>query len=97
MTLDSQQRLCRAGIVIGALFCVAAVLEVGVGLMGLFSSFANVEPEALEEPEDVSQIVAEALIVVVVRLWPLPPGLLFLVPSLIWRHRLRSKLHALPQ
>lgn len=89
MTLASQQRLCRAGVIIGVLFCVAAVLEVGIGLLGLFTSFVQAGDEAMEDPEGISAVVAEALITTIVRLWPLPLAVLFLVPSLIWRHRLR--------
>jgi hypothetical protein len=89
MTLDSQQRLCRAGIIIGALFCVAAVFEVTIGLMGLFTSFTTAGDEDLQDPEGISAVVAEVIITMIVRLWPLPIAVLFLVPSLIWRHRLR--------
>jgi hypothetical protein len=45
MTLDSQLRLCRAGMIIGAFLCVAAVLQVSVGLLGLFSDFDAADRE----------------------------------------------------
>ncbi|QIF05010.1 hypothetical protein [Roseimicrobium sp. ORNL1] len=94
MTLASQLRLCRAGIVIGVLFCVAAVFEVTIGLLGMFRDFDGMSGEELQDPSGLSQVVGEALIVIVVRLWPLPLGLLALLPSLIWRHRLRRRMDA---
>jgi hypothetical protein len=95
MTLDSQLRLCRAGMIIGVLLCVAAVLEVSVGLLGLFSDFDAADREALKDPQTAGRFAGEVLITIVVRLWPLLPGLIFLVPSLIWHRRLRRVERAL--
>lgn len=89
MTFTSQLRLCRACIIIGSLFCIVAMLEVGTGLAGLFRSLGETEAEAVHEPAAVGAIVGEMIIVVIVRLWPLPLALIFLIPSLVWRHRLR--------
>jgi hypothetical protein len=96
MTLASKHRICRAGIIIGALLCVAAFFEVSIGLMGLFSDFGEADREALKDPQVAGAVAGEVMITVIVRLWPLPPGLLFLVPSLIWRQRLRRAGRALP-
>jgi hypothetical protein len=94
MTLASQHRLCRDGIVIGVLFCVAAVFEVTIGLMGMFRDLDGMSGEDLQDPAGLGQVVAEALIVIIVRLWPLPLGLLALLPSFVWRHRLRRRRDA---
>lgn len=94
MTLASQHRLCRAGIVFGVLFCVAAVFEVTIGVYGMFRHFDGMTEEDLQDPSGLSQVVAEALIVIVVRLWPLPLGLLALLPSLVLRHRVRRRMDA---
>lgn len=92
MTLASQHRLCRAGIVIGVLFCVAAVFEVTIGLCGMFQHLDEMRGAALQDSTTLGHVVGEALIVTVVRLWPLPLGLLALLPSLVWRHRLRRRM-----
>lgn len=96
MTPASQQRLCRFGIIIGLLFCLAAVFEVGIGLTGLFTTFAKAGDVARQNPEGSGAVVAEVIITTIVRLWPLPFAVLFLVPSLIWRRRLRRQERALP-
>ncbi|RBP42568.1 hypothetical protein DES53_106277 [Roseimicrobium gellanilyticum] len=97
MTLDSQHRLCRAGIIIGVLFCVAAVLEVGIGVVGYIRNLTDATGEFLQEPADVGRFAGEFIVTTITRLWPLPFAVLFLVPSLIWRHRLNRKMRALPR
>jgi hypothetical protein len=88
MTLVSQHRLCRAGILIGVLLCIAGVFEMAIVLPTLFREIGGMSEEELQDPTGLGHLVGEVLIVIVVRLWPLPLGLLALLPSLIWRHRL---------
>lgn len=94
MTLDSQHRLCRASILIGALLCAAGILEMVTVLPPVLRRLGAMSAEDLQDPTSLSQVVGETLITFVVRLWPLPLGLFALLPSLVWRHRLRRRMDA---
>ena len=94
MTQASQHRLSRAGILIGALLCIAGILEMTIVLPSLFRQLGGMPEEELQDPTRLGHVVGETLIVAVVRFWPLPLGLLALLPALVWRHRLRRRMEA---
>jgi hypothetical protein len=97
MTLASQHRLSRAGIVIGVLLCVAGILEMTLVLPSLVRQLGGMPEEELQDPTRLGHVVGEMLIVAVVRFWPLPLGLLALLPSLVWRHRLCRRMESVSQ